>query len=150
MEREYFVVIFIKNTDLVTEWHSRHITSEHLQAHSESVACPGVSQLQFCNSMLIIVHFLTQKHPPPHTHIRVNARHDRTKPKLENTYMLFYIYNSELDFKNTSIVQYCKFSMEVLRWRRSLYTSTYSWKSTTLARDFEWICTSAVPLSAFF
>lgn len=69
----------------------RHILNQSFQS--------GDSQLQFCNSMLIIIHFPRQNRPP-HTHVTrksVKSMQDMTtptKPKHENTYMLIYIYNS--------------------------------------------------------
>lgn len=98
----YFVVIFIKNTDLVTEWLYTNVIRDTahqnvLQAHSESVVSvrgftATILQLHADNDS-----FSQTKQIPAHTHKSVKSMQDMTtatKPKHENTYMLINIYNS--------------------------------------------------------
>lgn len=70
----------------------RHILNQSFQS--------GDSQLQFCNSMLIIVHFPRQNRPPhTHTHTeecKINARHDDSNKPQAWKYLHAHLHLQQL------------------------------------------------------
>lgn len=108
-KHEYFVIIFIKNTDLVIEWLYTNVIRDTahqniLQAHSESVVSvrgftATILQLHADNNSFFPDKTDPRTHTHTHTHTeecKVNARHDDSNETQAWKYLHAHLHLQQL------------------------------------------------------